>query len=216
MATNWWRVATNPNYLTDDELHAIMDADRLVLSLAPVSPQAIPETVTFCQVIGVMREVWKSPHVRRYVLRWIDGTDTGDDVDWTAVGRDHARNLAILRWASTSARTRYSAKLSEDAPDPRRSESCQLSQKMKERLEDDASTFLRAHRYFFQLAGTDIYVVQVYEKHAWGIRFYVRARVNTVQRALITVPALAHLSLDLANIVPSIKRSRSMLEVDEY
>lgn len=54
MATNWWRVATNPNYLTDDELHAIMDADRLVLSLAPVSPQAIPETVTFCQVIGVM------------------------------------------------------------------------------------------------------------------------------------------------------------------
>lgn len=57
---------------------------------------------------------------------------------------------------------------------------------------------------------------RAYSQHAWGIRFYVRARVNTVQRALITVPALAHLSLDLANIVPSIKRSRSMLEVDEY
>ena len=54
MATHWWRVATNPSYLSDDRLHAIMAADRLVLSLAPSPPDAIPRTVTFCQIVGVM------------------------------------------------------------------------------------------------------------------------------------------------------------------
>lgn len=99
-----------------------------------------------------------------------------------------------------------------------------------------SAEFLRTHRYFFHHAETDIYVLQVFEKaslellccmlecilmrvrsqHSWGIRFYVRGRINGVKRALISVPALAHLSLDLTKFVPSIKRARSMLEVDEY
>lgn len=54
MATNWWRVATNPNSLNDDELHTIKDAVALVLSLVPPDPEVMPKKVTFCQIIGVI------------------------------------------------------------------------------------------------------------------------------------------------------------------
>ncbi|EPS99998.1 hypothetical protein FOMPIDRAFT_129888 [Fomitopsis schrenkii] len=187
MATNWWRVATNPSYLSDDEIHAIKDADHLVLSLAPSPPEAIPKTITFCQVIGVMNN---RPSYD-YIPNWIDLNDTGNSpIDWNAFGRDHPRR------ASGDAR--------------------QLTESMRDYLEHEIPMFLRLYGYYFHHFMAKIYVVQVFEKRAWGIRFLLQGRINGVELTLISVPALAHLSLDLTTVVPSIKRARSMLEVDEY
>ncbi|EPS94026.1 hypothetical protein FOMPIDRAFT_93609 [Fomitopsis schrenkii] len=203
MATNRWRVATNPSILSDDEIDAIKDADRLVLSLAPSPPAAIPRTVTFCQVIGTMHRVWLPPKNNHpscdYMTSWIDldATDNGP-INWNVVGRDHPQNIEILKQAMLRARPYRSAdRASGDAR--------QLTESMRDFLERETSMFLRLHGYYFHHLMIKVYVVQVFEKHAWGIRFLVRGRINGVERTLISVPALAHLSLDLATVVPSIK-----------
>ncbi|EPT01922.1 hypothetical protein FOMPIDRAFT_1041075 [Fomitopsis schrenkii] len=242
MATHWWRVVTNPSFLTDDELHAIMDADYIVLSLTPSDPTTIPETVTFCQVIGVLHRVWRTSQPRySYINGWINLDEAGNDaIDWNAFGRDHARNLATLRRATAIARfpptvgppegvfkdiakLRRATAKAHSPPLVGPSEGVkslpitgQISDRMRRLLQRETYVFFHTHIYFFQHAETDIYVVQVFEKHAWGIHLLLRGRINGAQRTLISVPALAHLSLDLTTIVPSIKRARSMLEVDEY
>ncbi|EPS94028.1 hypothetical protein FOMPIDRAFT_1055456 [Fomitopsis schrenkii] len=216
MATNWWRVVTNPSYLTDDKLHAIKEAHRLIVSLTPSNIEAIPTAVTFCQVIGVMYRAWRPLPVRySYRIRWVNLVDAGSDaIDWSAFGRDHPRNLATLKRATAIARPRPLFESSEGVGG--KCVDGQLSEGLRDHLQREANLFLQTHRYFFHHSETDIYLVQVYEKRAWGIRFFVRGWINGVKRTLISVPALAHLSLDLSTIVPSIKRAHSMLEVDEY
>ncbi|EPT03285.1 hypothetical protein FOMPIDRAFT_1047270 [Fomitopsis schrenkii] len=216
MATNWWRVATNPSFLTDDELHAIKDAHRLVLSLTPSDPTTIPETVTFCQVIGVLHRVWcTSPLRYSYINSWINLEQVGNDaIDWNAFGQDHARNIAILKRAADIADPPPHVEFSEGVQS--QPIAGQISDRVRNFLERETYVFFHTHRYFFHHRETDIYVVQVFEKRAWGIRFFIRGIINGEMRTLISVPVLAHLSLDLTTIVPSIKRARSMLEVDEY